>query len=65
MIAQVAKVLGENQINVSAMQVARQDSHTVGGESIMVFTTDTEIPDAVVQQVATLPGIISAKFISL
>jgi D-3-phosphoglycerate dehydrogenase len=65
MIAQVAKVLGENQINVSAMQVARQDSHTVGGESIMVFTTDTEIPDAVVQQVATLPGITGAKFISL
>ena len=66
MIAQVAKVLGEEGgINVSAMQVARQESHTPGGQSIMVFNTDTEIPDAVVQSVSAVPGISEAKSICL
>jgi D-3-phosphoglycerate dehydrogenase / 2-oxoglutarate reductase len=64
MIAKVTTVLGENQINVSSLQVARH-GNAAGGESMMVFNLDNPIPPQVIHAIESLDGINSAKFIEL
>ena len=64
MIAKVAAVLGDNHINVSALQVARK-GEAAGGESMMVFNLDDALTPAMLKQVESLDGISSTKFIEL
>lgn len=64
MIAKVASVLGDNEINVSALQVARKGT-AAGGESMMVFNLDNAIPGGVIKRIEHLEGILGAKFIEL
>jgi D-3-phosphoglycerate dehydrogenase len=64
MIAKVATVLGENSINVSALQVARKGQEA-GGESMMVFNLDNPIPPNVLKNIESLDGITAAKFVEL
>ncbi len=64
MIAKVATVLGENKINVSALQVARKGTEA-GGESMMIFNLDNAIPSDVLLKIERLDGILGSKFIEL
>ncbi len=64
MIAKVSTVLGQNNINVSSLQVARKGAEA-GGESMMVYNLDNPLTPAVLKEMESLEGIISAKFIEL
>ncbi len=64
MIAKVTTVLGQNRINVSALQVARKGIEA-GGESMMVFNLDNPISAEILRQIEALDGILGAKFIEL
>lgn len=64
MIAKVSAILGEYNINVSGMQVARKDSHTVGGESMMLFTLDDAIPEVALETINKIDGVLNGQFLS-
>jgi D-3-phosphoglycerate dehydrogenase len=64
MIAQVATLLGEENINISALQVARKGPEA-GGESVMVFNLDNPLSDALLAKIRKLEGIYGSLFIML
>lgn len=55
-------VLGENNINISGMQVGRSE---VGGVTMMVLNVDSNVSDAILDEVSQVPGILSAKLVTL
>jgi len=55
-------ILGENEINIAGMQVGRI---TVGGEAIMVLNIDSEVDEAILDDIKAVPGIIDAKLVVL
>lgn len=57
-IQRVTAILAELGVNVAFMNVARQGR---GKEAFMILEADDEIPDAVVDQVAALPGIVKVR----
>jgi D-3-phosphoglycerate dehydrogenase / 2-oxoglutarate reductase len=60
MIAKIATLLGEHQINVSALQVARR-SEEAGGESMMIFNLDTPPSAQMIEAMKSVDGIYSVK----
>lgn len=64
MIAKVSTLLGDNHINVSALQVARKGM-AAGGESMMIFNLDNPIPPELLKTFGHLEGILSTRFIEL
>lgn len=64
MIAKVATVLGEADINISALQVARKGP-AAGGESIMVFNLDNVPSDALLAAIRGIEGIYGSLSINL
>ncbi|MEZ4574163.1 MAG: phosphoglycerate dehydrogenase [Vampirovibrionales bacterium] len=64
MVGQIANILGQHHINISAMDVARQ-GQAAGGESIMIFNLDDPVGEAVLEQIKTVGGVLRAKFIEL
>jgi D-3-phosphoglycerate dehydrogenase len=64
MIAQVATVLGEAGVNISALQVARSGPEA-GGESIMIFNLDNAPSDALLSSIRDLEGIYGSLYINL
>ncbi|WP_373532935.1 phosphoglycerate dehydrogenase [Vampirovibrio sp.] len=64
MIAQVATVLGEAGVNISALQVARSGPQA-GGESIMVFNLDNAPSDSLLSKIRELEGIYGSSYINL
>ena len=64
MIAKVSKILGENNINVSMMMVARK-VEAKNGESTMIITTDEHIWDEILDEMKQVEGIYDAKYIYL
>ncbi len=64
MIAKVSTILGNNNINIRMMMVARKEQ-TVGGESTMIITTDEHIWDEILDEVKQVEGIFDAKYIYL
>lgn len=64
MIAQVATVLGEAGVNISALQVARSGPEA-GGESIMVFNLDNAPSEALLSKIRELEGIYGSLYINL
>ncbi|OGI00155.1 MAG: phosphoglycerate dehydrogenase [Candidatus Melainabacteria bacterium GWF2_37_15] len=64
MIAKVSTILGNNNINIRMMMVARKEN-TVGGESTMIITTDEHIWDEILDEIKQVQGIYDAKYISL
>jgi D-3-phosphoglycerate dehydrogenase / 2-oxoglutarate reductase len=64
MIAGVATVLGQNGVNISALQVARRGP-SAGGESVMIFNLDNPPSPSVLQAIRQLPGIFDATAITL
>jgi len=54
MIGKVGTILGEAQINISTMQVSRQDA---GGDAIMILATDRRAEDATIARLRDIDGI--------
>lgn len=63
MVAQVASVLGADEINISGMQVAQ--SSDCEEKSIMIISTDTKVEQPTLDKISKIDGIDDAKFISL
>ena len=61
-IGPTATVLGRHNINIGGMQVGRVKA---GDEAIMVLNVDSDVPDAVMEEMRSVPGIISALFATL
>ncbi len=55
-------VLGENDINISGMQVGRVP---VGEKTIMALNVDSEISEDILEKMRHIDGIIDAKLVSL
>lgn len=64
MIAQVAKVIGENNINIGSMNVVQKnDKHET--ESIMVINIDSEVNSSVLDEISKIDGVHNPKYIKL
>ena len=61
-IAKVAGALGEHDVNISTMGVARRG---VREDAVMVMTLDDPIPPELMQKLSEVPGIFLARFVSL
>ncbi len=64
MIAQVAKVIGENNINIGSMNVVQKnDKHET--ESIMVINIDTGVNDNTLGEINQIEGVHNSKYVNL
>ncbi len=57
-IGYVGTVLGENKINIAAMQVGRKPN---AGEAVTVVSVDANVPESVLQQIREFAGITQVK----
>ncbi len=64
MIAKVAAVIGENNININRMHVA-QKTNKKDNVSIMIINTETKVDDFTLTKIEAIDGISSAKYIHL
>lgn len=69
MIAQVATVLGADNVNISRMQVV-QKSHKPNTApestpSMMIINTDNEVSNATLDKISKIDGIYESKFVKL
>lgn len=64
MVAKVAAVIGENNININRMQVA-QKSNQKDNISIMIITIDKDVDDATMDKINKIDGINNAQYIKL
>jgi D-3-phosphoglycerate dehydrogenase / 2-oxoglutarate reductase len=62
MIGKVGTILGEAQINISTMQVSRENA---GGEAIMVLATDRPADSATLERLRAVPGVHSVTSLTL
>ncbi len=62
MIGKVGTVLGNNDVNIASMEVAREK---VRGPAMMILELDDELPPAVLEKVRAIPDIKSATSIKL
>ena len=64
MIAKVAQVIGENNINIGSMNVVQKnDRHET--ESIMVINVDSEVNNTVLSEIEKINGVHNPKYIKL
>lgn len=64
MIAKVAQVIGENNINIGSMNVVQKnDRHET--ESIMVINIDTEVNSVVLEEIEKIDGVHNPRYINL
>jgi len=63
MIAKVSTVLGNDNVNISMMMVAKK--HESGAESTMILTTDEHVSEALLGQIKQIDGIYDAKSVYL
>lgn len=61
-IGKVGTILGGADINIASMQVSREN---IGGEALMGFTVDSEVPEAVLDEMGGAIEARDAKFIDL
>lgn len=64
MVAGVATILGEKNVNISMMQVARKDK-ALNTESLMIINVDSPVEDDVLNKINTLDGIFNATYVHL
>jgi len=64
MVAKVAAVIGEHNININRMQVA-QKSNQKDNVSIMIITTDRDVDDDTMETINKIDGIQNAQYIKL
>jgi D-3-phosphoglycerate dehydrogenase len=66
MIGRVGSIFGESGINISAAAVGRRpDADHVGGVATMLVTTDSPVPQEVVDRIAASDGFEAGRAISL
>ena len=64
MIAKVAQVIGENNINIGSMNVVQKnDKHET--ESIMVINIDTEVDEKTLNAINNIDGVHNPKYVKL
>jgi len=64
MIAQVASVIGEDNINIESMNVVQKnDKHAT--ESIMVINVDSEVNDTTISKISKIDGVQDPKYVNL
>ncbi|MFC1767375.1 phosphoglycerate dehydrogenase [Candidatus Margulisiibacteriota bacterium] len=61
-IGNIGTVLGKNKINIAGMEVGR---NKVGEKAVMVLNIDTPISDKGLKEIEKIPGIHTAKLVSL
>ena len=64
MVAKVAAVIGENNININRMQVAQKSSKK-DNVSIMIITIDNDVDNSVMDKINSIDGIQNAQYIKL
>lgn len=64
MVAKVSAVLGNNNVNISMMTVAKKEE-TAGTDSSMIITTDEHICPELLEEIKQIEGINDAMYISL
>ncbi len=64
MIAKVAAVIGEYNINISRMHVA-QKTNKKDNESIMIINTESPVNNEVLEKIKLIDGIYNAKYVQL
>ncbi len=64
MVAKVAAVIGENNININRMQVA-QKSNQKDNVSIMIITIDKDVNDQAMETINKIDGVKNAQYIKL
>ncbi len=62
MIGRVGTILGNAHVNISTMQVSR---NTVGGDAIMVLSTDRPADDATLAALRAVPGVGSVRSLAV
>jgi D-3-phosphoglycerate dehydrogenase len=62
MIGKVGTLLGDGQVNISTMQVSR---NTVGGDAIMVLSTDRPAEEETLAALRAIPSIASVRSLAL
>ena len=62
MIGKVGTVLGDNDVNIASMEVAREK---VRGPAMMILELDDELPKAVLEKVRAIPDLKTATAIKL
>lgn len=62
MIGRVGTILGDAQVNISTMQVSR---NTVGGDAIMVLSTDRPAAEATLAALRAIPGVASVRSLAV
>jgi D-3-phosphoglycerate dehydrogenase / 2-oxoglutarate reductase len=66
MIGRVGTIFGESGINISAAAVGRRpDADHVGGVATMLVTTDSPVPQQVVERIAASAGFEAGRTVSL
>jgi D-3-phosphoglycerate dehydrogenase len=61
-IGRVGTLLGQNDVNIGAMQVGRKG---VGGNAIMILTVDREVPQEILDLLTEMKDVFSVKEIDL
>lgn len=61
MVAEVASLLGEEDINIASFRLSRESK---GGQAVMTIELDAAADGSLVETVRTLPGVLSATLIS-
>jgi len=61
-IGQVGTILGNENINIASMHVGRK---TPGQNALMVLSVDSEVPEGIIEKIASIPGIDSVKQVRL
>lgn len=68
MIAQVATVIGKNNININRMNVAQKSiqlSKSQDNISIMIINTDSSVDEVTLNEIAKIQGVQKPKYISI
>jgi D-3-phosphoglycerate dehydrogenase len=58
-IGRASTILGKNNINIAGMQVGRINP---GEQALMVLNVDDEVPENVMEEIRSMPGIFTATF---
>jgi D-3-phosphoglycerate dehydrogenase len=61
-IGRASTILGKGDVNIAGMQVGRINP---GEEAIMVLNVDSEVSEEMMDQIRSMPGIFTAKFVRL
>jgi D-3-phosphoglycerate dehydrogenase len=61
-IGNIGTILGKNKINIARMQFGRE---TPGGRAISVITIDTPVSPKILEEIKSLPNVLSLKRINL